>query len=90
MSIYEELKRRGYSSRMSGTWHLLKAVEMTRQSGRPLMMTKELYPAIARSMGTTPAAVERSIRHSISHAEPGRTNAEVIRDVAMGMYSHED
>lgn len=90
MNDYEELRRRGYSPKMCGTWHLLRAIEITREAGRPLMMTKEVYPAIARYAQTTPAAVERSIRGSIARAEPGRTNAEVVRDVALGMRWNED
>lgn len=35
---------------------------------RSLSMTKELYPAIAKVAGTTPAAVERNIRSAIASA----------------------
>ena len=33
-----------------------------------MSITKELYPAIAAAAGTTPARVERCMRHSISSA----------------------
>ncbi|MBQ6890596.1 MAG: hypothetical protein IJN53_06250 [Oscillospiraceae bacterium] len=90
MNMFEELMRRGYSTKVSGTWYLKTAAEMTRDAGRPLMLTKEVYPAIARLMKTTPTAVERSMRTSIGKAEPGRTNTEVVRELALGMIHHED
>lgn len=90
MNMLEELKRRGYSTKVCGTWYLKTAAELIREAGRPLMMTKEVYPAIARMMQTSPVAIERSIRTSIGKAEPGRTNAEVARELALGMESHED
>ena len=40
------------------------------------MMTKELYPAIAKAHGTTPARVERMMRHSIEKAW-GRNSFDV-------------
>ena len=90
MTIYEELRRRGYSGKMSGTWHLIDAVQMCRQSGRMMYTTKELYPALAKAAGTNPAVIERRIRYTIGQAEPGRTNTEVIRELSYGYASHED
>lgn len=84
------LMNRGYSTKHKGTWYLGEAISMTARAGRPLMLTKEVYPALARRMETTPAAIERSIRTSIARAEPGRTCTEVVREVALGMYAHED
>ena len=90
MTIYEELRKRGYSSKMAGTWHLIEAVQMSRQTGRLLYTTTELYPALAQAAGTTPAVIERRIRYSIGQAEPGRTNTEVIRELAYGGLDYED
>lgn len=85
------LKNRGYNFRYAGTWYLARAVELNAALGRPMSLTKELYPALAKQMQTSPAAVERAIRATISRAEPGRTASEVIREVAYGeLMVHED
>lgn len=42
------------------------------------LMTKELYPTIAAQMGSTPARIERRMRHSIERAwERGSYNAQL-------------
>lgn len=90
MNAYEELKRRGYNTKHKGTWYLVRAVEMTRDAGRPLMMTKEVYPALAKQMDVSWEQIERSMRYSIGQTEPGRSNSEVVRDVALGMVGRAD
>lgn len=90
MNAFEELKRRGYNTKNNGTWYLVRAVELTREAGRPLMMTKEIYPALAQQMNVSAYQIERSMRYTISRTEPGRTNAEVVRDIALGMNAHAD
>ena len=45
---------------------------------RDALMTKELYPAIAKAVGSTPSRVERAMRHSISTAwTRGSTEAQL-------------
>ena len=59
------LKEMGHSEAHAGTALLRSAVEIYIPGMR---MTKELYPALANAAGTTPGAVERSMRHAISRA----------------------
>ena len=90
-SVRKELVRRGYSYRYAGTAYLELAAYSAASSltGRRPMITKELYPMIARVSETTPAAVERAIRAVVHRYEPGRTAGDVIYDVAVGL-GHED
>lgn len=89
MNMLEELRRRGYSTKLGGTWYLIQSAEMARNSGR-MLMGKEMYPDIAKAAGTSPAAIEKAIRETIHRAEPGRTNLEVIRELSYGLGRHED
>lgn len=90
MNMLEELMKRGYSLKLSGTWYLACAANMERKASRPLMTSKEVYPAIAKTAGTTPQAVEKSIRDSIKRVEPDRTNTEVIRELGWMNRQYED
>lgn len=55
----------GFRDITSGTAMLRRAVELY-QPG--MYMTKELYPAIAKEIGSTPSRVERCMRHAIETA----------------------
>ena len=59
----------GISANIKGYFYLrtaiLLAVEKTNEMSA---VTKTLYPAVAKSHGTSPACVERSMRHAISVA----------------------
>lgn len=90
-SVRKELVQRGYNYRYAGTGYLEMAVysAASRLAGPRPMLTKEVYPMIARLAETTPAAVERSIRSVVHRVEPGRTAGDVIYDVAVGL-GHED
>lgn len=61
----EKMLRLGFRDNLSGTAMLRIAI---REWEPGMSMTKELYPTIARHMGTTPARVERSCRHAIESA----------------------
>jgi two-component system response regulator (stage 0 sporulation protein A) len=56
----------GHPENLSGTGYLREGVEL--YNAGLTRMTKELYPAIAKAANTTPARVERAMRHSISAA----------------------
>lgn len=60
------MKRLGHPENLLGTQYIRLGIEM-RDAGRT-MLTKDIYPAIARQMDTTASRVERSIRHSIDVA----------------------
>ena len=51
----------GYPEHLSGTEALRAAVRLYRPG---MAVTKELYPAIAAAVNSTPARVERAIRHA--------------------------
>ena len=55
----------GYSENLLGTQYLRMAVKIYRPGMR---MTLELYPAVAMANESTPARVERAIRHATSRA----------------------
>ena len=55
----------GFPDHLIGTEYIRLAVSMY---DRSLSMTKEIYPAIAAAAGSSPARVERAIRHAIASA----------------------
>ena len=55
----------GHPEHLNGTEYLRIAVPMYH---RGISMTKELYPALAEAVGSTPSRVERGMRHSIEVA----------------------
>lgn len=68
----------GIPAHIKGYRYLREAIMMVVSRVELLgSVTKELYPAIARSHGTTPSRVERAIRHAIEVAW-SRGNSEAI------------
>ena len=70
MKINEEkmdnlLLELGHDDFNRGTSYIRLAVEMYEPG---MAMTKELYPALAKAVGSTGARVERCMRHSIEKA----------------------
>lgn len=55
----------GHDDFNRGTAYLREAVKLYEPG---MMMTKELYPAIAKAHRSTPARIERCMRHSIEKA----------------------
>lgn len=76
--LTEELEKRGYNEAWSGTQSIRQAIDYCLTAERTPAMTKELYPALAKAAGKSPAAVERSMRYAVSRAEPGRTVGAVV------------
>ena len=62
--IMEDL---GFAESLSGTELIRQGVAMV-EAQRNIYMTKELYPALAKATGRTPAQVERNMRHAITNA----------------------
>lgn len=59
------------------------AAEQQRRSyAWQMMVTKNIYPEVARTFGSTPSRVERNIRAAIQAARIPGTNAEVIAQLA--------
>lgn len=63
--LNEVLLELGHPDNLSGTEFIRLGAAMY---DRQLSMTKELYPAIAKAVGSTPSRVERAMRHSICTA----------------------
>lgn len=57
----------GFAESTIGTKYIREAVGIAADLDR-VMMTKHIYPAIAKAHGEPPAAVERAIRTAISKA----------------------
>lgn len=67
--VTEIIQRIGIPANIKGYRYLRNAVMLAVEDMTILdSITKELYPAVARSNGTTPTRVERAIRHAISSA----------------------
>lgn len=65
---YRHLVHLGVPTEMRGYKYLKAAIMLCLQNGEYIYSTtKKLYPEIASQYATTPAAVERSIRHAIEH-----------------------
>lgn len=63
--IRELMREMGFRERLPGTQQLKVAIAMYEPG---MGITKELYPELARKLGTTAAAVERNMRYAIEDA----------------------
>ena len=79
-----ELMRRGYSYRYHGTGYIEKAANAVIHAwgGHRPMLTKEVYPTIAKACNTSDMAVEKAIRDAVRRVEPGRKPGAVIFEIA--------
>lgn len=66
--VYVLLDRCGFPAHLNGTRYLAQAAIMQGRASRPLMVTKEIYPAIAKANETKAGAVERGIRGAVLEA----------------------
>lgn len=73
----ETLMELGYTDNILGTRYLRTAVQLYEAASNP-MMTKYIYPAIAKVHATSPARVERAIRHANARA-CARIEEEALR-----------
>lgn len=65
--VHQELRRLCIGGNLRGFYYLAYAVELTAQDPlRVQLITKNLYPDIARRYGASPGGVERAIRTAIS------------------------
>ena len=66
--IYDLLKELGIPANLLGYRYIAKAIELCLEDkdGNMKYITKGLYPTIANYYETTPANVERNIRHAIT------------------------
>ena len=69
MSRREKLIQLGITPNYIGFYQVLYALELARREPDALLLvTKRLYPAVAKEFGTTWKAVERNIRFAVSMA----------------------
>lgn len=59
-----------------GFRYIYEAIEYCLKKGRMPAVTKELYPQIAKKVGSTASRVERAIRHEVD--QRGVSNKEFI------------
>lgn len=77
--VAELLRELGIAAQLKGYRYLQEAVAITvRDGGELQMVTKCLYPAIAKRFSTTSSRVERSIRHAVELSW-ARGNPELLR-----------
>jgi len=67
-AITREIQRIGMSSGIKGFRYVRHAIYLMTQTEGYKSMMKEIYPEVARKFSTTPACVERDIRHAIEGA----------------------
>jgi two-component system response regulator (stage 0 sporulation protein A) len=81
MNSYDVLKKLGITPNYIGFHQALSAVELIRQNPDVLfLVTKQLYPSVAKEYGTTWKAVERNIRSVVSMA--WERNPALVRELA--------
>jgi two-component system response regulator (stage 0 sporulation protein A) len=69
----------GIPAHIRGYRYIREAIVLTLRDRSVInAVTKELYPAVAKTFSTTPSRVERAIRHAIVTAW-ARGNAEMLR-----------
>lgn len=66
--ITREIQKIGFPANIKGFSYVRQAIYFMAEADRPQSMMKEIYPAVAEKFGTTPACVERDIRHGIEVA----------------------
>ena len=67
--IHKLLYEWGVQPHLVGFDYLAKAVELVLEDPKRLhLITKDLYPSIAKAFGSTSSRVERGIRHAVCNA----------------------
>ena len=63
------LRYLGIFGTLKGYYYFLTAVGLsTREPGRKLQVTKEIYPVVAKIHNVTPSQVERAMRTAMEHS----------------------
>ena len=81
--VYDLLYRLGVNASYAGFFHTAYAVHLAMEDPRRmLLVTKWLYPEVAKCYGTNWRAVERNIRTTVRTV--WRANPELLREIAHG------
>lgn len=82
MLDYMDTMEMGFAEHHAGTKMLRYAANYAARESRSyewrMMVTKNIYPVVARVFGSTPSRVERNIRAAAKAAGYSMTNAELI------------
>ena len=61
--IYRLIRQLGVTSKYNGYYFLAEAVKLSvEMQGRPIKITKDIYPTLARKFKSTPVNIEHNIR----------------------------
>ena len=61
--VYGTIRRLGATSKYKGYYFLAEAVKLSvEMQGRPIKITKDIYPTLARKFKSTPVNIEHNIR----------------------------
>ena len=61
--IYRLMRQLGVTSKYKGYYFLAEAVKLSvEMQGRPIKITKDIYPTLARKFKSTPVNIEHNIR----------------------------
>ncbi|MCF2595330.1 sporulation initiation factor Spo0A C-terminal domain-containing protein [Pseudoflavonifractor phocaeensis] len=81
MSCHDTLKRLGVTPNYIGYHQTISAVELARRDPDSLfLVTKSLYPMVAKPYGTSWKTLERNIRSVVSMA--WERNPDLVRELA--------
>ncbi|MGN1142806.1 MAG: sporulation initiation factor Spo0A C-terminal domain-containing protein [Oliverpabstia sp.] len=65
--IYGIIRKLGVTSKYKGYFFVADAIELAMNSqGKPILITKDIYPYLARKYKTTPMNIEHNIRTVIN------------------------
>ena len=63
-AVYGVIRKLGATSKYKGYYYVVDAVEMAQKIyERPVKVTKDIYPVIARKYKSTPSNVEHNMNH---------------------------
>lgn len=86
VALIAKMRGAGFQDRHEGTRYIREALKFYVPG---IGVTKEIYPAVAKRMGTTPAAVEKAMRTAIAAAHEQSWVGSTSRSVTgWGEYPH--
>lgn len=81
------IRRLGVPANLSGYEYIIQAILLVREDPTYVRgITKRLYPDVAKAKGSTPARVERAIRHAIEVSIP-RADKEYLEEIFSYSYA---
>lgn len=82
--INKYLINRKFNPSYCGFTYIREAIKIVKLSDKPLFVTKDIYPKIAKKYGTKIQRIERGIRHIIGMSSMyDNTNFECICKIAL-------